>query len=104
MSAPSSVARSALWSSVLVISACTKSREPHVRMIDVAPINASQPWGSATLATYPREQAEMETAAARYLEPNYDIVDRRTYVASAFSRVLQSDLHDVLVRKLGVPW
>jgi len=90
-----------LWASVLVISACTTSRAPRVRMIDVAPINAFQPWGSATLATYPREQAEMEAAAARYLEPNYDIVDRRTYVASAFSRVLQSDLHDVLVRKLG---
>lgn len=101
MIAPSSLRLCSLWASMLAISACTASRVPHVRMIDVAPINAFQPWGSATLEMYPSEKAEMEAAVARYLAPNYDIVDRRTYVASAFSRVLQSDLYDVLVRKLG---
>jgi len=70
-------------------------------MIDAAPVNAFQPWGNATLASYPRERADMEAAVDRYLAPNYDIVDRRIYVASAFSRALQSDLHDVLAKRLG---
>jgi hypothetical protein len=70
-------------------------------MIDVAPINTFRPWGDATLAKYPKEQADMDAAAVQYLAAKYEITDRRIYVASAFSRVLQSDMHDVFVKKLG---
>jgi hypothetical protein len=70
-------------------------------MIDVAPVNTFKPWGNATLETYPSERAAMDAAAARYLAANYEILDRRIYYASAFSRVLQSDLYDVMVKKLG---
>jgi len=70
-------------------------------MIDAAPINTFQPWGNATLAMYPNEQADMKAAVVRYLASDYEIVDQRIYVAGAFSRVLQSDMHDVLVKKVG---
>lgn len=100
MSAPFSVRLAALWASLL-LAACTASRAPHVRMIDAAPINSFPPWGKATLATYPSEQADMEAAVVRYLASDYEILDRHIYVASAFSRVLQSDMYDVLVKKLG---
>jgi hypothetical protein len=43
----------------------------------------------------------MDAAAVRYLAAKFDITDRRIYVASAFSRVLQSDMYDVFVKKLG---
>ena len=43
----------------------------------------------------------MEIAAELYLKESYDIVDQRTYLASAFSRVLGSSMHDVLDVKLG---
>jgi hypothetical protein len=70
-------------------------------MIDVAPINTFPPLGNATLETYPSERADMDAAAVRYLAAKYEIMDRRIYYASAFARVLQSDLYDVLVKQLG---
>lgn len=66
----------------------------------MAPVNTFPPWGNASLASYQSEQAEMEVAVDRYLAANYDVVDRHIYVASAFSRVLQSDMYDTLVKKL----
>jgi hypothetical protein len=69
-------------------------------MIDAAPVNTFSPWGNASLASYKSEQAEMQAAVDRYLAVNYQVIDRRVYVASAFSRVLQSDMYDTLVKKL----
>ena len=70
------------------------------KIIDLLPDDIFESRAPAQLSDYPNEQAAMQYALARYLEPDYEVVDCHLHLSGAFGLVIKNRLHDFFVENL----